>query len=35
MEKKAETLKKKKNPSKPKPNSLKAKAIKWKKKLQV
>ena len=35
MEKEAARLKTKKNPSKPKPDSLKPKAIKWKKKLQL
>ena len=35
MEKEAASLKNKKNPPKPKPDSLKPQAIKWKKKLQV
>ena len=35
MEKEAASLKTKKNVSNPKPDNLKAKAIKWKKKLQV
>ena len=35
MKKEAASLKTKTNPLKPKPESLKTKAIKWKKKLQV